>query len=511
MKKKLILVAPLLLSLFMASCGTSNSGSVASISNKEGNTSEKQTVLYTVTFANTSLASIQIEAGKALSKPADPVKANSIFTGWYLDSNLTQLVSFPLVINNDTTIYAGFYSYQEAFQKARNNTIGKDIAGYEYDYTLHVSAGYMGLALNGNATGNSKYNSKTSDVSFYDVHVNSGSLFYDGSKHTIKKSRELHEISLDENDIVKDYDIKEVGEEYKYDSSAFAKALFEYDETKLKEIKPTNVANEYELKTGFNFSQGLSLVGNYVNHPMVEKLIGELPETNVDTGMYVTFSNDKLNTYRYEMLIDVTGIQFTLTYSLTFKNVGVAPTITPKIFDNTYVTNSDVSKIKNEINGYINSYKALELSSYDFKVKTAVDYPKKNAINATIDGFTKRKVSNGIVYYLNDYEVDTDHKNADLYKALGLDDCHGGRAKLSNGEIHDLKKKVLGGYSDIATVTNSTSDDDYYLLDTLSMIQNVSFVQKMTDTKKNKITYAIGANTVDCVNVLKNFNSLLRF
>ena len=171
---------------------------------------------------------------------------------------------------------------------------------------------------------------------------------------------------------------------------------------------------------------------------------------------------------------------------------------------------TDVANAKAEINGYLNAYKALEHSSYDFKAKTAVDYANKNAINATIDGWTKRKVSGGQVYYLNDYEVDTDHKNADLYKASGLGDCHGARAKLSTGEVHDLKKKaILSGYNDVATVTHDDADN-YYLLDVLGMINNVSFIEKLTDTSKGTITYAIGAETVDVVNVLKQFNNSLR-
>ncbi|MGN1278111.1 MAG: InlB B-repeat-containing protein [Candidatus Onthovivens sp.] len=501
MKKRLLVLA--LIAFMLGACRGNNTSD-------GGRNGEQQTIKYTVHFANTSMEDVQIEAGKTLSKPADPSKANSLFVGWYFDATFNQEVSFPLTINAETTIYAQFYSYQEAFQKARNNTIGDDVPGYEYDYTLQITAGYMGLGLTGNTTGNSKYSSISTDVSFYDSHVNSGALFYDGTKYSIKKGRELHEVSLDENDVVKNYKITEVGDDYKYDSSSFAKAVFEYDDTKLKEIKPTSTANEYELKTGFNASAAIALVGNYINHPMIEKIIGELPETSVDTGMYVTFSGDKLNSYRYTMAIDVSDVQFNLTYNLTFKNVGVAPTITPKAFNNTYVSNSDVANAKNEINGYLNAYKTLEHSSYDFKAKTAVDYAKKNAINATIDGWTKRKVSGNNVYYLNDYEVDTDHKNADLYKATGLGDCHGGRVKLSTGEVHDLKKKVLGGYSDVATVSNPGNVDDYYLLDILGMISNVSFIQKITDTSKNTITYAVGAETSGAVSVLKIFNDALR-
>ena len=511
MKKKALLT--LILPLILAGCGGGNGGGGSKTpdnpSGGGGGGGEQPVVTkYTVTFANTSMASVKIEAGKTLSKPADPTKANSMFVGWYLDASFTEEAKFPITVNSDLTLYAKFYSYQEAFQKARKNTI-VDPVGYEYDYTLRASAGYMGITFNGNTNGNTKYNSQSTDVSFYDEHVNSGSLFYDGTKYSIKKGNDLHEISLDENGVVKKYDIKEVGDDYKYDSSSFAKAIFEYDDSKLKEIKPTSTASEYELKTTFNASAGIALVGNYLNHPMVEKLIGSLPETSVSTGMFVTFSGDKLNTYRYEMNINVSDIAFSLTYLLTFKNVGRAPSINPKAFNNTYISNTDINKMKNEINGYLNAYKTKTNSSHDFLVKTAVDYPKKNAINATVNGWSKRKVSNGVVYYLNDYEIDTDHKNADLYKAAGLKDCHGGRVKLSTGEVHDLKKKLLGGYSDVKTVTHN-SIDDYYLLDVLEMANNVSFIQKITDSSKGTITYAIGNQNSGAINVLKQFNNSLR-
>ena len=506
LKKSFLVIAA---SLLLAGCG--GGGSPAS-SPSGASSSSQQAINYTVKFANTTMADVQIEAGQSLQKPADPSKANCVFVGWYREASFQTEVSFPLTINADTTIYANFYSYEEAFKKARNNTIGDSIPGYEYDYTLDVTAGYMSLNLAGNTVGNSKYVAAATDVSFYDEHVNSGALFYDGSKYQIKKGRELHEISLDENDNVKKYKIKEVGEDYKHDSSSFAKAVFEYSDDKLKSIQPTSNPNEYQLDVSFNPSQAIALVGNYVNHPMVEKLIGELPATSVTTAMYVTFSGDKLNTYRYVMGIDVTGIKFDLTYSLTFKNQGQAPTIVPKVFNGTYVSNADVAQIKTEINGYLNTYRALGHSSYDFLAKTAVDYPKKNAINATVNGSSKRKVSGDDVYFLNDYEVDTDHKNADLYKDQGLKDCHGGRAKLSGGEVHDLKKKTLGGYSDVKTVTDYTkgSVDDYYLLDVMGMFNAVTFIQKLPNEEKGTITYNVGTTDAGVASVLTAFNEALR-
>lgn len=471
-------------------------------------TKQKYTVTF-VTNGGSSISPVTQDYGTSVSKPQNPTKSGYTFLAWYLDSALTEEATFPFTLTKNVTLYAKYTSPKDAFLSARKNTIGDQVPGYEYDYTLNITLGYMSALLTGNTDGNTKYNALSQDVSFNDEHTNSGVLFYDGSKYTFKKGNDLHEVSVDEDGVVKKYNITQVGDDYKYDTSSFAKAIFEYSDDQIKKVEPTATPNEYKLETGFNASKAISLIGNYINHPIVEKLIGQLPETSVQTDMYVSFANDKLISYRYLMDINVTGISLTLIYSLSFKNVGVAPTITPKVFNNTYVTNSDVTRVKSEINGYINAYKALERSSYDFKAKTAVDYPHKNAINATVDGFTKRKVSSGNVYYLNDYEVDTDHKNADLYKAKGLGDCHGGRAKLSTGVVHDLKKKLLGGYNDLGVVSHENIDN-FYLMDILELIGTPTFIQKIPNDKEGTITYSIGASLDGEKNVLKSFNDNLR-
>ncbi len=506
MKKTFILIS--LIPILLSGCNSKENTS----NQKDSNANEsKQSIVvkkYTVKFKNCYLDDVVIEEGKELQKPTDPTKSNSLFVGWYYDSEFKNSVSFPVVVNSDLTLYANFYSYEKAFVLARNNTIGEEVDGYDYDYTLNVDIGYLGAKMTGKTIGETKYNSKTDDVTFYDEHVNSGALFYDGSKYQIKKGIELHEVALDENDNVNSYKITTVDEDYKYDSSSFAKAIFEYSDDKLKSISPTSTVNEYQLDTGFNFSEGLSIVGKYINHPIVESILGTLPSTSVKTGMYVTFSNDKLSTYRYEMKIDVSNIQMNLVYNLTFKNIGQAPSITPKVFNNTYVTKDEVKNAKQGIENIITSYKSLEHSSYDFKVKTAVSYPNKNDINATIDGFTKRKVTSDEVYFLNDYEIDTDHKNADLYKESGLKDCHGGRVKLANGEVHDLKKNVLSGYSDIKTTVSN--NDDYYLLDILSLVTDPSFIQKIDNNDNVTTTYSIGSDEKNISTILNYFNDNLR-
>ncbi|MCR5079020.1 MAG: InlB B-repeat-containing protein [Bacilli bacterium] len=510
-------VLPILLSaLLLSSCGGGNSATPSSSASPTSSqtpsatSSVVPTAKATVTFANTTMSPVTVDIGSSLNKPSDPSKENCLFAGWYLDKECTKEATFPIKISGNMTIYALFYTYQEAFAKARKNTIGEEVVGYEYDYEIKVTAGYMNTQFEGNTGGNTKYVKETSDISFYDEHTNSGALFYDGSKYQIKKGSDLHKVSVDSKGVVKKYDISKVDGGYKYDSSSFAKALFEYDESKLRGIRKSNKENEYVLETAYNFSNVASIIGNYVNHPIVESIVGNLPETSVNSGMYVSFSGNKVDTYRYEMKVDVSGVQFNLTYDLTFKNVGKAPSISPKVFQNTFVSEADIASSKGGIKENLTTYKTNAHSSYDFDIKTAVDFPNKLAIDAHVDGFTKRKVDGNDVFYLNDYEVDSDLKNADLYKSAKLSDAHGARVKLANKEVYDLKKKLLGGYSEVAKVEREEAIDDYYFLDVLDQIEVVSFIQTRKEEKTGVTSYQIGSTDASSIKVLDYFNSNIR-
>ena len=181
-----------------------------------------------------------IQAGESLSLPEDPDKENHIFGGWYTDSEYLNKAVFPMIISQNTTLYAQFYDYKSAFGNARNKTIGVGVAGFEYDYTTVATAKYDVLSLEGKTTGNAKY-SNIGEVAFYDEAVNSGALFIDGSKYQIRRMTELQKVSLDENDLVKSFSSEEADASYRFDSSSFAKALFEYSDDQLKTISATRM------------------------------------------------------------------------------------------------------------------------------------------------------------------------------------------------------------------------------------------------------------------------------
>ena len=47
-------------------------------------------------------------AGETFETPIDPVKENYVFTGWYLDENLTLKYDFSKKVRKDFTLYAGY-------------------------------------------------------------------------------------------------------------------------------------------------------------------------------------------------------------------------------------------------------------------------------------------------------------------------------------------------------------------------------------------------------------------
>ena len=129
--KKILIVLIILLSFTFVSC-----------KDKDNNNKE---VMYTVSFEGTTMTSQKVKEGSTLSKPVDPQINHKIFAGWYSDANYTTIVVFPLTINSDTKIYAKFYSLTDAFEQAREKTIGTNVLGYEYDYTLTSKASYNNI------------------------------------------------------------------------------------------------------------------------------------------------------------------------------------------------------------------------------------------------------------------------------------------------------------------------------------------------------------------------------
>ena len=86
-------------------------------------------VTHTVSFGNTTLADVKVINGKPVAKPADPVKENHVFLGWYADETFTTPFDFETsTVKENTTVWAKW-------------------AEGQIDFTLNFDLGYEGATL----------------------------------------------------------------------------------------------------------------------------------------------------------------------------------------------------------------------------------------------------------------------------------------------------------------------------------------------------------------------------
>ena len=460
-----------------------------------------------VSYENTNLENQSVKKGTSILKPDTPDKSGFVFAGWYTDSNYSSKATFPITVNTDLKLYARFYTYQEAFQKARENTIGEAVPGFEYTYTTNISASLLGLPIVGNSSGSAKY-STIGEINYYDESINSGALLFDGSNYKVRRGTTLQNISLDENGKMKKYSVEQVDSNYKYDSSSLAKAIFTYSDDKIKSISPTTQKNIYKLDTTMSVSSVVSLISNYINHPIIEKMLCELPETTANTNLYISFNDDLLDSYTYEFKVEISELQFDLKYTLKFTDVGTAKNIVAKNFENVALSSSDIKVIRDEASAIVDAFKNQSSSGYDFNVDTGVDFGTTTGeINSVFKGSAYRNIHNNTVFFHNDIQIDSDYKNNNLYKDKNIKDVHIKLTKLSNGEVHLIEKKVL---TDSTQKINDFVDSDltsFYLFDILTHSGDYSFAEKTT--QNGQITYIFGLTNSGAETLINWLNNSL--
>ena len=147
-------------------------------------------------------------------------------------------------------------------------------------------------------------------------------------------------------------------------------------------------------------------------------------------------------------------------------------------------------------------------SGYDFTVKTGVDFGADTGeINATFKGSACRSKDATGVYFHNDIEIDSDYKNADLYKAAGISDIHVKQTRLANGEVHLIEKKVLTDKTKQVTDFIPSDATSYYLFDVFSNAGTFSFAN--SSVKDGLTTYSFGLTNAGAAALLAYMNSSL--
>ncbi len=476
----------------LSACGGSNNngdvgGNVGGNIGGNNNSGEK----YTVSFEGTSMQAVEVDKNYSLQRPTNPMDKNdSRFFDWYLDSSYTTVAVFPMTINNNTKLYAKYVPYGEFFLMARDNTVGDDVVGFEYNYEWKISGTVSSVVVDGTQQGVSKY-SNGADVSYYDHRINSGLLFNDGQIYEYKKGQVSNHIELDEEEKIVNFNSEISTTSQKYQTSSFAKALFTYTEDDIKSVQKDE--NAYLIKTKENLSSIGATILNNINNPIVEIALGSLPNTEADTSVKVTFDGDKIETYVYDFTINVSAVTLRINYSIDFQKANEVPKIDLPTFENFYIASNEVNDCLTIINSSINAYKKQGDSANKFKVETAVDFGlSTNAINATYAGESKRSVGNDKVDFINLIEVDSDLKNKDLYNSSGLKDVKYVRGNTADGTIYDREKGLLS-YGDpvVFTEADRTAIDEYYFLpdDSFFCVDNINSVS--TSIEKANTVYSL--------------------
>lgn len=488
MNKKIIRAWTILTAVLMLSgCATNNPST--------GSQSETP-IQYTITFnsnGGSTVTAITDDAGSNINKPSNPTKTDHVFKEWHYDAALSNIVTWPIVLENDLTLYAKWQNSRDHFLEARDNTTNS--SQFEYDFTLNVTTAYGSLeGPAANISGTTKYNS-TASSTYMHVEERSGLLVGDGKIYKVKTGTELATFKLNKSNKLTNYSIATVSADYKYDTSSFAKALFEFNGEQIVSVTSSN--QKYALNFSGSFTGLVDSVLTFLNHPIVDAILQQwvsLPSHDSNLAAYVTFENNFIDTYEYSFTIIVAGASLTFSYSLDFKKVGSGVTITPPDFSAVAIGETAVNTKLDVVKTALNNYRAATYSGYNYRLDTKVDYPNALAIDATIQGRTMRKVDQGISYFWNRIELDSDYKNSDLYNNNGIVDYERYRVRYANQSVYDVEDRVFplsNVYTNIASYTNSNIDSFYFLLpNSFFNASNISTVEEKTSGSSK--TYSLG-------------------
>ena len=395
---------------------------------------------------------------------------------------------------------------KEVLLAAKENSFGDNTKGFDYDYNLNFAVTLKNLnkSVSGTQTGNVKY-SKDGNVNYVAKRKNSGLLFYDSDVLEVLKENTLTTVKTNEyGDVIK-VDRETKSNDFKFDSSSFAKILFEYSSNDIKEVTKTN--GKYNVKTKMNASRVLDIASPYIASFVVKKA---LPKSDVEidatTSSSLTIKNDLITSYEYTFSFDISVISVSITYTINVNKSNTEVELNDSDLNKYGLGENALNDNLTSIKTNINQFKTQTYSAYDYKLKTGVDYDGANSIDMTIQGNTKRKLDGQEIYFNNLVEIDSDLKNADLYNSLDIADCKYNRGRLQDGSYGDWKINTLvdKGY-ELDALTYSPSFDNYYLLlDNLLTSSNVNFIEYKE--KDNITTYAITLTKEGATNVINYFN-----
>lgn len=399
------------------------------------------------------------------------------------------------------------------FSKARDKTVNSE--GFTYSDKLDVKTTAAGIAgPTALRTGETKYSSTatTNQVGYYQHFTSSGALLYDGQSHSTRTGTKLTTVKQNEDGLVTSVKNETVAADFKYDSSTFAKAIFEYKDADLKAVTAAG-GNSYKIETKTNATSVISKSLEMLENPLVGKIITALANVSTEPSysIDVTLTSDGyIDTYTYNFSLDVTvygqPLHMDFSYFLDFSSY-TAQTITAPDFPGVGLTPAAIDQSLTTTKTLLNSYKALANSAYDYDLSSKVSYGIGNSYSLSYKGLTKRNIDKNVVYFNNRIAMDQANYLDSANKEYS--DYSGNRGRTSDGKVHDVHDK-FGPVNDTAEVTTPNKNDEFYFLPGDDLLAKENYDLSQAETKNNVTTTHYSFNVAGAQKVFSFLNSSVR-
>ena len=410
---------------------------------------------------------------------------------------------------------------KEIFVRAKNKTYENNV--YEYTYSAKAQIKFKNAISWSPAqlSGTIQYDAGALDTQYMHKKDVTGALVFDCTTYTYNQGFDMITVNANEK---KDFSIinkEKLPNNYQFETNSIGyilKALADNDN-----LNVTKSGDQYNLDLKTNFAQDSLLhVLNYVDS---RKIIDTLSEYTTDKwGVGFNYNcYAKLNAtetavsaFHFDASVSIKDtFEIGFEFDQNFTKVGSGVKIKLPEFENTYVSESDISNQLSTLNSALSTAKH---GYYDFDLKTKVDHgvSKTNPLGMGVDshskGFAEREIIGNDVFFHNKMEVDSDYKNNDQYPDIA-EDYKSYRVKVNNDtkDVYDVEKKILkDSFTKIENYNNDAIDDYYMLFDSNFLsTNNIKILRKTTDDK-NVTTYRLGLGSDSIQNLLKYYNSVIR-
>ncbi len=329
--------------------------------------------------------------------------------------------------------------------------------------------------------------SKTASVTQLAHYQVSGALFFDGESYEIVQDKTKRTVDLNE-----DGSLKKVNEEAVEgaDIPVLAKALFEYDEADIKAVVEKD--GRYELTTTASASSVIEDAIDFLDSGLVRQLIGtDYPSLTPEYSLSVEIEDEMIKSYDYSFDLTVLGQTLSLDYAIEFISYQDVAPVLPSGIPGISLSDEDMAACLTEVNSLLSAYRSLPRSGYAYKAKMDVDFadgtPLLTDVSTTVKGETVRVVEQGVAYYQNEVEMDTNLPDYDS------EDYTRYRVKSLDGKVYDVEKRLLGDR--ISEVTEPDQGDDFYFLTASFAVDEVIYC--LEDTEKGSLTLLLNKQGVE--------------